>query len=102
MNRNVVYTALPEECFEPACRVAQSEASFLFKNPRKNMLGQYASIRQRASVANRPKFLPQNAKVAPEKSLRPRKSAAQFYADFPKNGRKGAELFDVCFLLKIL
>jgi hypothetical protein len=34
-----------------------------------------------SSVAHRPKFLPQNAKVAPEKSQRQRKSAAQFPAD---------------------
>jgi hypothetical protein len=33
------------------------------------------------SVANRPKFLPQNAKVAPEKHQRPKKSAAEFYVD---------------------
>jgi hypothetical protein len=50
------------------------------------------------SVANRPKFRSQNAKMAPEKSQRPRKSAAEFYADFHKNGRKEAELFEVCFL----
>jgi hypothetical protein len=49
----------------------------------------------KCSVANRPK-------VAPEKSQRPRKSAAEFYAEFPKNGRKGAELLEVCFSLKIL
>jgi hypothetical protein len=55
-----------------------------------------------SSVANRPKFLPQNPKVAPEKSQRPRKSVAEFYADFPKNGRKGAELFELCFSLKIM
>jgi hypothetical protein len=54
------------------------------------------------SVANRPKFLPQNTKVAPEKSQRPRKSAAEFYVEFPKNGRKGAELLEVCFSLEIL
>jgi hypothetical protein len=41
-------------------------------------------------------------KVVPEKSQRPRKSAAEFYADFPKNGRKGAEFFELCFALKIL
>jgi hypothetical protein len=48
------------------------------------------------SVANWLKFLPQNAKVAPEKYQRPRKSVAEFYADFPTNGRKGAELFENC------
>jgi hypothetical protein len=31
--------------------------------------------------------------MAPQKSQRPRKSAAEFSADLPKNGRKGAELF---------
>jgi hypothetical protein len=41
----------------------------------------------------RAKFLPENAKAAPEKSQRSRKSAAEFSADLPKNGRKGAELF---------
>jgi hypothetical protein len=50
-------------------------------------------MRFSTSVANRPKFLPQTAKVAPQKSQRPRKSAAKFSADLPKNGRKGAELF---------
>jgi hypothetical protein len=30
--------------------------------------------------------------VAPQKSQRPRKSAAEFSADLPKNSRKGAEL----------
>jgi hypothetical protein len=40
--------------------------------------------------------------VAPEKSQRQRKSAAEFYAEFPKNDRKGAELLEVCFSLKIL
>jgi hypothetical protein len=54
------------------------------------------------SVSNRPKFLPQNTKVAQEKSQRPRKSPAEFYAEFPKNGRKGAEPLEVCFPLKIL
>jgi hypothetical protein len=29
----------------------------------------------------------------PEKSQRPRKSASEFYAEFLKNGRKGAERF---------
>jgi hypothetical protein len=33
------------------------------------------------SVANRPKFLPQNAKGAPEKYQRPKKTAAEFSAD---------------------
>jgi hypothetical protein len=45
------------------------------------------------SVANRPKILPQNAKVGPKKSQRPKKSAAEFSADLMTNGRKGAELF---------
>jgi hypothetical protein len=40
--------------------------------------------------------------VAPEKSQRPRKSVAEFYAELPKNGRKGAELVEVCFSLEIL
>jgi hypothetical protein len=39
------------------------------------------------SVANRLKFLPPNAKVAPEKYQRQRKSGAELYAEFPKNGR---------------
>jgi hypothetical protein len=41
-----------------------------------------------SSVANPPKFLPQNVKVAPEKYQRSRKSAAEFYAKLPtkKNG----------------
>jgi hypothetical protein len=47
-----------------------------------------------SSVADRPKFQPQNTKVAPEKSLRPRKSAAEFSAELPKNGRKEAELLN--------
>jgi hypothetical protein len=45
------------------------------------------------SVANRPKFLPQNTKVAPEKSQRPRKSAAKFYAEFPKLAEKRQNFF---------
>jgi hypothetical protein len=53
----------------------------------------------RSNVANRQKFRLQNVQVAPEKFQQPRKFAAEFYADFPKNGRKGAEF--VCFLLKI-
>jgi hypothetical protein len=53
------------------------------------------------SVANRPKFLPQNTKVAPEKSQRPRKSEVEFSAELPKNGRKEADLLKVCFSLKI-
>jgi hypothetical protein len=40
--------------------------------------------------------------VAPQKSQRPRKSAAKFYADLPKNGRKGAELFWSVISHKIL
>jgi hypothetical protein len=43
------------------------------------------------SVANRPRFRPQNAKVDPGKSQRPRKSAAEFSADLPKNGRTGVD-----------
>jgi hypothetical protein len=35
--------------------------------------------------------------VAPEKSAA-EKITAEFYADFPKNGRKGAELFEVCII----
>jgi hypothetical protein len=54
----------------------------------------------KGNVANRPKFVPQNTVVAQEKSQRPRKSAAEFYAEFPKNGRKGAELLEVCFPLE--
>jgi hypothetical protein len=38
-------------------------------------------------------FGPKNAKVALEKSQRPEKSAAEFFADLSKNGRKVAELF---------
>jgi hypothetical protein len=47
------------------------------------------------SVANWPKFRPQNTKVAPEKSQQPEETAAEFFADFSKNGRKVAELFYV-------
>jgi hypothetical protein len=54
------------------------------------------------SIVNRPKFLPQNAKVAPEKSHRPRTFAAEFSADLPKKSRKGAELFCTFFEHKIL
>jgi hypothetical protein len=45
------------------------------------------------SVANWQIFRPQNTKVAPKKSQRLEKSAAEFFADLPKNGRKVAELF---------
>jgi hypothetical protein len=45
------------------------------------------------SVANWPIFLPQNAKVAPENSQRPRKSAAEFYAEFPKKWQKRGRIF---------
>jgi hypothetical protein len=37
--------------------------------------------RDTGSVANRPKFLPENAKVAPEKYQRAKKSAVEFSAD---------------------
>jgi hypothetical protein len=50
----------------------------------------------KSSVANWPKFLQQNAKVAPEKYQRQRKSAVEFYADFRTNGRKGAKLIVKC------
>jgi hypothetical protein len=33
--------------------------------------------------------------VVPEKTQWPRKSAVEFYAVFPKNGRNGAKLFEV-------
>jgi hypothetical protein len=50
------------------------------------------------SVANWQKFRPQNTKVAPQKSQRPEKSAAEFSADIENNGRKVAELFfEVCY-----
>jgi hypothetical protein len=51
------------------------------------------------NVANWPKFLLQNAKVAPEKSQRPRKFSAEFNAEFPKNGRKGAEILEASLSL---
>jgi hypothetical protein len=54
------------------------------------------------SVANRPKFLPQNAKVAPQKSQRPRKSAAEFYSELQKMAEKGPNFFEVWFSHKIL
>jgi hypothetical protein len=38
--------------------------------------------------------------VVKKKFQRPRKSAAEFYADFLKNGREGAELFEVCLSLR--
>jgi hypothetical protein len=50
------------------------------------------------SVANWQKFRPQNTKVSPQKSQRPEKSAAEFLADFNKNGRKVAELFLNCVI----
>jgi hypothetical protein len=56
----------------------------------------------KVSVANWPKFLPQNAKVAPEKTQRPKKSAAEFSADLTRNCRKGAEFFGVWFSHKKL
>jgi hypothetical protein len=57
---------------------------------------------RKISVANRPKFRPKNTKVAPEKSQRPAKSAAELSADFTKYAWKRAELFYVCYYLKIL
>jgi hypothetical protein len=45
------------------------------------------------SAPNRQIFRLQNTKVAPYKSKRPEKSAAEFLADLSKNGRKVAELF---------
>jgi hypothetical protein len=42
----------------------------------------------------------QNTKVAPKKSQRPEEMAAQFFADFSKNGRKVAELFCCVFFTK--
>jgi hypothetical protein len=45
------------------------------------------------SVANWPKFRPQNTKVAPKKSQRPEETAVEFFADFSKTDRKVAELF---------
>jgi hypothetical protein len=47
----------------------------------------------RTSVANWQKFRPQNTKVAPKKSQRPDKSAAEFSTNLAKSGRKEAELF---------
>jgi hypothetical protein len=54
------------------------------KNSEKRKTGVHAmriNLGNVASVANRPKFLPQNAKMAPEKYQRPKKSAAEFSAD---------------------
>jgi hypothetical protein len=48
------------------------------------------------SVANRPKFLPQNANVAPEKAQRPRKSAAELSAGLPKKWQKRGRTFLKC------
>jgi hypothetical protein len=41
-------------------------------------------------------------KSGPRKIPAAEKSAAEFYPGFPKNGRKGAELLEVCFSLEIL
>jgi hypothetical protein len=56
-----------------------------------------ATRHKKISVANQPKFRPQNAKVAPEKTQRPRKSVTKFSVDYPKNGRNGVELFKSIF-----
>jgi hypothetical protein len=54
------------------------------------------------SVANRPKYLPQNAKVAPEKSKRPKKSATEIFSRFHlKKEERVPNFFDVCFSHKI-
>jgi hypothetical protein len=47
-----------------------------------------------ASVANRPKFLPQNANVAPEQSQQPN------FMQNSKKWQKRAEPFEGCFHLK--
>jgi hypothetical protein len=54
-------------------------------------------------LPKRPKFLPQNAKMALEN---PHAAAEKIRGRIlcripPKNGRKGAELLEVCFTLKI-
>jgi hypothetical protein len=46
-----------------------------------------------SSVANWPKFRPQNTKVALKKYERPENSAADFFEDFTKSGKIVAELF---------
>jgi hypothetical protein len=55
-----------------------------------------AELQLNDSVANWQKFRLQNTKVAPQKYQRPEKSAAEFLADFYRNGRKVAELFLRC------
>jgi hypothetical protein len=63
----------------------------------------WAPYRLYGQCCQPPEISAAKRKSGPEKSQPLRKSATEFYTDFPKkNGRKGAELFEVCFSLKIL
>jgi hypothetical protein len=67
----------------------------LYVSLQKIKLRQAASQRLTAShsVANEPKFRPQNTKGALKNSVRPEKLAAKFPIDLTRKVRKGAELF---------